>query len=204
VAAPDRRSASWISEQGERMSFFEVLLMAVGLAMDCFAVSLGIGTTGYANSPRSLFRLSYHFGLFQALMPVLGWVIGTQISSLVSSFDHWIAFALLAFVGVRMIRSGLDAEGESHTKDPSRGGTLVMLSVATSIDAFAIGLTLAMLQVNIFYPSLVIGVVTGILSLIGLLVGNRLGLAFGKRMEVIGGVLLILIGLRVLLSHMLV
>jgi manganese efflux pump family protein len=186
------------------MSFFEVLLMAVGLAMDCFAVSLGIGTTGYANNPRSLFRLSYHFGLFQALMPVLGWVVGTQVSSLVSSFDHWIAFGLLAFVGVRMIRSGLDSEGESHTKDPSRGGTLVMLSVATSIDAFAIGLTLAMLQVNILYPSAVIGLVTGVLSLIGLLLGNRLGLKFGKRMEVIGGVLLILIGFRVLLSHILV
>ena len=186
------------------MSFFEVLLMAVGLAMDCFAVSLGIGTTGYANNPRSLFRLSYHFGLFQALMPVLGWVVGTQVSGLVSSFDHWIAFGLLAFVGVRMIRSGLDSEGESHTKDPSRGGTLVMLSVATSIDAFAIGLTLAMLQVNILYPSVVIGVVTGVLSLIGLLLGNRLGLKFGKRMEVIGGVLLILIGFRVLLSHILV
>jgi manganese efflux pump family protein len=186
------------------MSFFEVLLIAVGLAMDCFAVSLGIGTTGFANNPRSLFRLSYHFGLFQALMPVLGWVVGTQVSDFVSSFDHWIAFGLLAFVGVRMIRSGLDAEGESHTKDPSRGGTLVMLSVATSIDAFAIGLTLAMLQVNILYPSLVIGVVAGILSLVGLLVGNRLGLAFGKRMEIIGGILLILIGLRVLLSHILV
>jgi putative Mn2+ efflux pump MntP len=185
------------------MSFSEILVMAVGLAMDCFAVSLGIGTTGYANNPRALFRLSYHFGLFQALMPVLGWLVGTQISGLVSSFDHWIAFGLLAFVGVRMIRSGLDAEGESHTKDPSRGGTMVMLSVATSIDAFAIGLTLAMLQVDILYPSVVIGVVTGILSLIGLLLGGRLGAAFGKRMEVIGGVLLIFIGLRVLLSHLL-
>jgi len=185
------------------MSLSEVLVMAVGLAMDCFAVSLGIGTTGYANNRRALFRLSYHFGLFQALMPVLGWVVGTQISGLVSSFDHWIAFGLLAFVGVRMIRSGLDAEGESHTKDPSRGGTMVMLSVATSIDAFAIGLTLAMLQVDILYPSVVIGVVTGILSLIGLLLGSRLGAAFGKRMEVFGGVLLIFIGLRVLLSHLL-
>jgi putative Mn2+ efflux pump MntP len=185
------------------MSFTEILVMAVGLAMDCFAVSLGIGTTGYANNPRALFRLAYHFGLFQALMPVLGWLVGTQVSGLVSSFDHWIAFGLLGFVGVRMIRSGLDAEGKSHTKDPSRGGTMVMLSVATSIDAFAIGLTLAMLQVDILYPSVVIGVVTGILSLIGLLLGSRLGAAFGKRMEVVGGVLLIIIGLRVLLSHLL-
>jgi len=176
--------------------------MAVGLAMDCFAVSLGIGTTGYANNPRALFRLSYHFGLFQALMPVLGWLVGIQISGLVSSLDHWIAFGLLGFVGVRMIRSGLDTEGESHTKDPSRGGTMVLLSVATSIDAFAIGLTLAMLNVEILYPSLVIGVITGILSLIGLLVGGRLGAKFGKRMEIIGGVLLIFIGFRVLLSHL--
>jgi putative Mn2+ efflux pump MntP len=197
-----RLSPSQIPESSGCMSFLEVLLMAVGLAMDCFAVSLGIGTTGYANNPRALFRLSYHFGLFQALMPVLGWLVGAQLSSLVSSVDHWLAFGLLGFVGVRMIRSGLDSEAETHATDPSRGGAMVMLSVATSIDAFAIGLTLAMLQVEILYPSLVIGVVTGLLSLAGLLLGNRLGATFGKRMEVIGGALLIVIGLRVLFSHL--
>ena len=122
------------------MSLSEVLLMAVGLAMDCFAVSLGIGTTQYARGRRPLFRLSFHFGLFQALMPALGWLMGRQVAGLVSGFDHWLAFGLLAFVAVRMIRSGLNTDVESHPTDPSRGGTLIMLAVATSIDAFAIGL----------------------------------------------------------------
>lgn len=185
------------------MSFLEILLMAVGLAMDCFAVSLGIGTTRYIKGPRPLFRLSFHFGLFQAAMPVLGWLVGTQIAALVAAFDHWVAFGLLVFVGVRMIRSGLDAESESHVSDPSRGRMLILLSVATSIDAFAIGLSLAMLRVQILLPVLVIGVVTGGLSLFGLLVGHRLGRAFGKRMEVVGGLILIAIGLRILLSHLL-
>lgn len=185
------------------MTLLEILLMAVGLAMDCFAVSLGIGTTRYASGRRPLFRLSFHFGLFQALMPVLGWLVGTQIAGLVAAFDHWLAFGLLGFVGVRMIRSGLDVEGESHSRDPSRGRTLIMLAIATSIDAFAIGLTLAMLRVQIFLPVLTIGLVAGALSLVGLKVGRRLGQVFGKRMEIIGGIILIIIGLRVLLSHML-
>lgn len=185
------------------MTFFEVLLLAVGLAMDCFAVSLGIGTTRYANGRRPLFRLSFHFGLFQAMMPALGWLVGTQVADLVAAFDHWLAFGLLAFVGVRMIRSGLDVTGESHVTDPSRGGMLILLAVATSIDALAIGLTLAMLRVQIVFPVLLIGLVAGSLSLVGLKVGRRLGQSFGKRMEIMGGILLILIGLRVVLSHML-
>lgn len=183
------------------MTIAEILLLAVGLAMDCFAVSLGIGTTRYASGRRSLFRLSFHFGLFQALMPMLGWVIGTRIAGLVAAFDHWLAFGLLGFVGIRMIRSGLDADGESHSTDPSRGGTLILLAIATSIDAFAIGLTLAMLQVHILLPVVVIGLVAGGLSLFGLKIGHRLGQSFGKRMEIVGGALLIVIGFRVLLSH---
>jgi putative Mn2+ efflux pump MntP len=184
------------------MSFAEVLLIAVSMAMDAFAVSLGIGTSRQASTPRPIFRLSFHFGLFQFLMPILGWLAGSSIATLISAFDHWVALALLAFVGGRMIRSGLDSDSVPSPNDPSRGGTLVMLSIATSIDAFAIGLSLAMLHVAILYPSLVIGVVTAGLSLAGLLIGHRLGEAFGKRMEVLGGVILIGIGLRVLISHL--
>ncbi len=172
------------------------------MAMDAFAVSLGIGTTRQASLPRPIFRLSFHFGLFQFLMPILGWLAGSTIASLISRFDHWVAMGLLTFVGARMIRSGLDSESETYRSDPSRGGTLVMLSVATSIDAFAIGLSLAMLQVNILYPSVVIGVVTAGLSLTGLLIGHKLGARFGKRMEILGGVILIGIGLRVLITHL--
>jgi putative Mn2+ efflux pump MntP len=184
------------------MSLVEVLLIALGLAMDAFAVCLGAGTTQHVNGPRPAFRLAFHFGLFQALMPVLGWLVGSTIERWIAPFDHWIAFGLLAFVGVRMIRSGLDSEGESHSTDPSRGATLIMLSVATSIDAFAVGLSLAVLNVNIIYPAIVIGLVAAGMSLLGLLLGQRLGEAFGKRMEVVGGLILIAIGVRVLIAHL--
>jgi manganese efflux pump family protein len=184
------------------MNLIEILLIALGLAMDAFAVCLGAGTTQHINGPRPVFRLAFHCGLFQALMPILGWLVGTTIEPWIAPVDHWIAFGLLAFVGIRMIRSGLDTEGESHSTDPSRGATLVMLSVATSIDAFAVGLSLAVLNVGIIYPAIVIGLVAGGMSLLGLALGSRLGKAFGKRMEVIGGLLLIAIGVRVVISHL--
>lgn len=184
------------------MGFIEILLIAVGLAMDAFAVSLGAGTTRYLQGARPVFRVSFHFGLFQALMPTLGWLTGSTIAHLIASFDHWVALGLLTLVGARMIRSGLDPDGEVLTCDPSRGVMLVMLAVATSIDAFAVGLSLAMLKVPIVYPVVVIGVVTGCLSLLALLVGHQLGKAFGKRMEIVGGLILIGIGLRVVVSHL--
>jgi putative Mn2+ efflux pump MntP len=185
------------------VSFADILLIAVGLAMDAFAVSLGIGTTRVACAPRQVFRLTFHFGFFQFMMPVLGWLAGSRFAGFITAVDHWVALALLAFVGVRMIRSGLDTHAASFPCDPSRGRTLVTLSVATSIDAFAIGLGLAMLHVDILYPSVVIGVVTASLSLMGLLIGHRLGEAFGKRMEVLGGLILIGIGIRIVLTSIL-
>jgi putative Mn2+ efflux pump MntP len=170
--------------------------------MDAFAVSLGIGTTRQASLPRPIFRLSFHFGLFQFMMPVLGWLAGITVASFITHVDHWIALGLLAFIGGRMIRSGLDPEAGAYPSDPSRGGTLMMLSVATSIDALAVGLSLAMLGVHILYPSIVIGVVTAGLSLTGLLIGHKMGTTFGKRMEILGGLILIGIGLRVLITHL--
>lgn len=184
------------------MDLVTVLSLAVGLAMDAFAVSLSIGTTRMANRARSFFRLSFHFGLFQFLMPILGWFAGTTVANLITRFDHWIAFGLLGFVGGRMIHAGWNPEQPSFPSDPSRGKTLVMLSVATSIDAFSIGLTLAMLGADIFYPSVVIGIVTSILSMCGLLAGQRLGTAFGKKMEILGGVILLFIGFRILIMHL--
>ncbi len=183
------------------MSLPDILLIAVGMAMDAFAVSIGIGTTRVVCAPRPVFRLSFHFGLFQFIMPILGWLAGSRFASYIAAFDHWVALALLAFVGGRMIRSGLNADAETFTCDPSRGRMLMTLSIATSIDAFAIGLSLAMLQVDILYPSLVIGIVTATLSLVGILIGHRLGEVVGKRMEVVGGLILIGIGVRIVLSH---
>ncbi len=184
------------------MSLLEILLIAAGLAMDASAVSLVAGACGAAKGRRAAFRLAFHFGLFQFMMPVIGWFIGSRVAGLISRFDHWIAFALLAFVGARMIRSGFDHLAVCPP-DPSRGMTLITLSLATSIDALAIGLSLAMLRVGIWQPSVIIGLVTATLSLIAIQLGKRLGTAIGKRMEIAGGALLILIGLRILLSHLL-
>jgi manganese efflux pump family protein len=185
------------------LDFAAILLIAVGLAMDCFAVSLGIGTTEHINGPRPIFRLSFHFGLFQALMPILGWLAGYNLARFISAFDHWVAFGLLAFVGIHMIRQGLSPDTEKVTRDPSRGRTLVMLSVATSIDAFAVGFSLAALGIPIVTPAIVIGLTASAMSLAALFLGRVLGAALGRRMEIIGGLILIFIGLRVLLSHLL-
>jgi putative Mn2+ efflux pump MntP len=125
------------------MSFVEILFMAVGLAMDAFAVSLAAGTHKEINGFRPTFRLSFHFGFFQFLMPVLGWALGTKLEGAIQAFDHWIAFGLLAFVGARMIHAGLTSPDDAPRSDPSRGLTLVGLCVATSIDALAVGLSLA-------------------------------------------------------------
>ena len=184
------------------MDVLTILFIAIGLAMDAFAVSLGIGTTERSTEARARFRLAFHFGLFQCLMPIIGWVAGSTVSRWIAPIDHWIAFALLAYVGVNMIRSGINPEQESYASDPSRGKTLVVLAVATSIDALAVGLSLAMLEVAIITPSIVIGVITYSLSMVGLFAGNKLGEKFGKRMEVIGGLILIGIGLRVVITHL--
>lgn len=185
------------------MPYWTIFLIAIGLAMDCFAVSLGVGTAGTAPGLRPTFRLFFHFGLFQAGMTLLGWLAGKTVVSYISAIDHWVAFGLLLFVGVRMVRGGLRKEGEEPAiPDPSRGMTLVMLSVATSIDALAVGLSLALLSVNVVWSALIIGLVSAILSLVGLLLGNQLGLRFGKSMEVLGGVILFGIGLRVLITHL--
>ncbi|MGA9397580.1 MAG: manganese efflux pump MntP family protein, partial [Anaerolineaceae bacterium] len=178
------------------MDPLSLFFIALGLAMDVFAVSLGVGSSRFGNSQRARIRMAFHFGLFQGGMTFLGWLAGTQIANWIAGFDHWIAFGLLAFVGIRMIKSGINSTEESHPVDPSRGMTLVILCIATSLDALAVGLSLAFLDSNILIASLVIGVVSVILSLVGTVFGGTLGSHFGKRMEIIGGILLIGIGLR--------
>jgi putative Mn2+ efflux pump MntP len=184
------------------MNFPEIFLIALSMAMDAFAVCLGAGTQPRTAGPRPTFRLAFHFGLFQFLMPVVGWFAGTTILRYIAAYDHWVAFGLLAFVGVRMVRSGFSGAGEAHQNDPSRGWTLVLLSLAVSIDALAVGLSLGLVGVTIWYPAVVIGVVTGLVAWLGLRLGNKLGEKFGQRMEIAGGIILILIGVRILLAHL--
>jgi putative Mn2+ efflux pump MntP len=184
------------------VGFGTSLFIAIGLAMDAFAVSIGAGTGGQVNDLRSKLRLAWHFGLFQTGMTLIGWLAGTTALRWISNIDHWVAFGLLAYVGVNMIRSGLGKGRDEEHSNPSKGFTMVFLSVATSLDALAVGISLAMISVSIIFPSLMIGVVTFGLSLFGLMAGSKLGEKFGKRMEILGGIILIVIGLRVLLSHL--
>lgn len=184
------------------MGLLETLLIAIGLAMDALAVSLGIGATGRAASAGARMRLALGFGFFQFAMPLVGWFAGSRVANLTGRFDHWFAFGLLAFVGGRMVIVGLDATGAPPQGDPSRGRTWLVLCVATSIDALAVGLSLAMLHTSILQPAATIGVVTAALSLAGLLLGTKLGEVLGKRAELVGGLVLIGIGLRVLVIHL--
>ncbi len=172
--------------------------------MDAFAVAMAAGVILRPLSFRPCFRLAFHFGLFQGLMPIVGWLAGLSVQAFVSAWSHWIAFVLLMGVGGRMIHEALAVEGEQQrSTDPSKGLTMVMLSVATSIDALAVGGTLAMIDVVVWGPSLVIGVVACLFTVIGLFLGNRVGQAWGRRVEIGGGVVLICIGLKILLSALL-
>jgi putative Mn2+ efflux pump MntP len=185
------------------LNIVEIVLIALGLAMDAFAVALAAGASGRARGARAAFRLSFHFGLFQFLMPVLGWLGGSLVASRIASIDHWIAFGLLVYIGGRMVKSGRGAPEESKPDDPSKGMSLIMLSVATSIDALAVGLSIGMLRVSVWYPAAVIGIVAAAMTLAGIKLGRRLGLRFGQKMEVAGGLVLVGIGLKVLVEHLL-
>jgi len=170
--------------------------------MDAFAVSIASSAVLRDVTRRQIFRLSFHFGFFQFMMPVIGWLAGLSIADHIASYDHWVAFGLLAFIGGRMIyESFAKKEKLKETADPTRGLTLVMLSIATSIDALAVGLSFAMLQVRIWYPSVIIGLVAAAMTVIGMRIGGRLGARFGRRMELIGGLVLIGIGIKILIEH---
>jgi manganese efflux pump family protein len=183
------------------MSFFEVLFIALALASDAFAVSVSAGATGATTKPRSMLRLSFHFGLFQFMMPILGWLAGLSIARFIYLWDHWLAFGLLLWVSVNMIRSAQKGDNHTEQQDPSRGILLVILSVATSLDALAVGLSLALLRVSIWYPAVVIGLVTGLVSFLGVLLGQRFSRKIGRQTAFAGGILLFLIGVRILFAH---
>jgi putative Mn2+ efflux pump MntP len=183
------------------MSFWYTLGIAVGLAMDAFAVSVAAGIQITALNSRHVSRLAFSFGFFQFMMPVLGWLAGRGLSKWMGAIDHWVAFGLLAVIGGRMLWESFRSS-ESLPRDPTRGWTLLVLSVATSIDALAVGLSLAFLEVSIWVPSTIIGVVAALLSALGAIFGSRLGRRFGVWAERFGGLVLMGIGVRILLSHL--
>jgi putative Mn2+ efflux pump MntP len=184
------------------MDLSSILGIAIALAMDAFAVSLAAGVTLERITGRHLFRFGFHFGLFQALMPIIGWLAGITVQKWISAYDHWIACGLLMFVGGKMIYEACLGEDDAETSaDPTRGMTMVMLAVATSIDALAVGLSLGMLGVSVWFPAVIIGVVCCILTVGGMLLGGKIGSMWGKRVEVLVGVVLCGIGLKILIEH---
>lgn len=185
------------------MNLLTIIGIAFGLAMDAFAVAIAVGSRLERPTFRPFFRLSFHFGLFQFMMPIIGWFAGNQIAKYIRDLDHWVAFGLLLFIGGKMIyESQGKHKADMAFADPTRKWTLVILSIATSIDALAVGLSIAMLNVQIFNASVIIGGVAAIMTAIGMYFGKRLGERFGKIMELSGGIILIAIGARILISHL--
>ena len=184
------------------MSFPELFAIAVALAMDAFAVSVCAGCALKRVTAVHFLRLSLTFGFFQFLMPVIGWALGLTVRGFIESWDHWIAFALLAWIGGNMIRGGGDdsEDGESCSVDPTKGRKLLILAVATSIDALAVGVTFAFMDIALVPSVTLIGVTTFLFSAAGIKVGSLFGMRYKNKAERIGGAVLILIGLKILLE----
>ena len=185
------------------LDYWTICGIGAGLAMDAFAVAIATSVVLRRVSPRQVFRFSFHFGLFQALMPLLGYFAGSYFEAAIRAWDHWVAFGLLGFVGLRTIHEALTAgdDRDFEACDPTRGMRLVVLSVATSIDALAVGFSFAVIQVRIWHTVLIIGVITAILTTLGMLFGSRLGQRFGRGIEMAGGLVLIIIGTKILIEH---
>ena len=177
-----------------------LVLIAIALGIDAFAVSLSAGAYLVRADTRQTFRLSFHFGLFQFFMPILGWLAGAELAGAVQAIDHWVAFGLLALIGGKMIKESLE-ETKSLKKDVTRGWSLVALSVATSIDALAVGFSLSLIGARIVFPAVLIGIVASLMSLLGVRLGERVSGLFGRRVEFVGGAVLILIGARIVVEH---
>lgn len=191
------------------MGFVELFLLGVGLSMDAFAVAVCKGLGMHRVNYKHAVIIALFFGGFQALMPLVGWALGTQFESFVTPVDHWIAFVLLAFIGGKMLWDAFheekdDEDGCGCNKDNDRLDLqeLALLAVATSIDALAVGITFAFLQVDIVPAIVTIGITTFVLSLVGVIVGNQFGSRFERPATIAGGVVLILLGVKILLEHL--
>ncbi len=184
------------------MGFITLFLIAIGLNFDSFAVSI---TTGLlANNIRfwQATKVAATLALFQALMPVLGWFIGSQLKNFIMNYDHWLAFGLLSIVGIRMIVESLKKPEMRESFDPFKPTMLIGMAIATSIDALVVGVTFAFINVNILLSVGVIGLTTYLVAMLGMLFGKKAGQWFGKKMEIVGGIILILIGVKILIEHL--
>ena len=182
------------------MGIISILLIAVGLAMDSLAVSISGGIVMRPFCMRQSLRLALTMGIFQGGMTLLGWLMGVSFSSYITDFDHWIAFILLGFLGGKMIYESFGEEETTISSFSTK--TLLTLGVATSIDALAVGVSMAFLKTSIYFPAFIIGFVTFALSLIGVISGYRFGKIKGINVELFGGIILIAIGVKILIEHL--
>jgi putative Mn2+ efflux pump MntP len=186
------------------MDFLSVLIIALGLSADCFAVAISGGAAQSKFSILKMCRLALVFGFFQFIMTVIGWLLGNTVVDFIASFDHWIAFALLLIIGGKMIWESFEKNDEKKEAiDITRGITVITLAIATSIDALAVGLSISFLKINIIYPGSVIGITAFILTAAGFWMGKKVSVILGKRAQLAGGIILIAIGVRILLEHLL-
>ena len=183
------------------MTFIELLLIAIGLSMDAFSVSICKGLTTKKFSWRMALVCGLWFGFFQALMPIIGYFLGAQFQEMIEAYDHWIAFGLLFLIGANMIREAV--WGKEESQDGSLGfKTMLLLAIATSIDALAVGVSFACIRVKLWSSVIVIGLTTFAFSVLGVKIGNVFGSKYEKSAGIIGGIILILIGLKILLEHL--
>ena len=184
------------------MSIIEIALIGVGLAMDAFAVSICKGLAMRRMNYKKAIIIAGFFGVFQALMPALGYVLGTTFANKIAAIDHWIAFILLALIGANMIKEALSSDDDECQDDSLRLGDLIMLSIATSIDALAVGITFAFFNVSLLLSVSMIGIITFIICVIGVKVGNVFGEKYKSKAELAGGLILIVMGAKILIDHL--
>lgn len=184
------------------MSFWEIFLLAVGVSMDAFAVSIGKGLSAKRVSWREALTVGLWFGGFQALMPVIGYYLGISFADLVTKIDHWIAFGLLLLIGGNMIRDALKGEDDKPVDSSFAFRTMLVLAIATSIDALAVGISFAFLGTDLWRSILIIGLTTFVFSAVGLLIGKKVGSRFHAGAQILGGVILIAIGVKILVEHL--
>jgi len=182
------------------MTLIEMFIIAVGLSMDAFAVAVCKGLAMQKSSPKKSFIIALYFGGFQALMPLIGYYLGVNFSEYIISFDHWVAFVLLSLIGLNMIKESRECNCEANASVDFK--TMVVLALATSIDALAIGITFAFLRVNIIPAVSFIGSVTFVLSFVGVKIGNVFGVKYKSKAELAGGLILIAMGLKILIEHL--
>ena len=183
------------------MTLLEIVLISIGLAMDAFAVSICKGLSIKKINWKVICIVGLYFGIFQAGMPIVGYFLGKGFDEFVTKIDHWIAFILLLFIGINMIKEAYSKEKDENSDDLSFK-TMIILAIATSIDALAVGITFAFFDVNIIFSVFIIGIITFILSSIGVIIGNKFGNKYEKKSQFFGGLILIIIGFKILLEHL--